>query len=82
MKFHADSLSALSHLCLVAAAPALIGVRAGVCDGHEAAQVTDVDLVRVRGLKKPLFQKLSCTVSDLTVTFHLSKTQPTITGGK
>lgn len=67
-----------AHLRLIAAAPALVGVCAGVGDGHEAAQVADVDLVRVRCLKKPFFQELSSTVRNLTITFHLSKSQPTI----
>lgn len=72
-------LSAAAHLCLIATAPALVGVCAGVGDGHEAAQVADVDLVRVRCLEKPFLQELCCAVSDLTITFHLSKSKPTIT---
>lgn len=72
-------LSAAAHLCFIATAPALVGVCASVCNSHNAAQVAHVHLVRVRCLKKPFLQKLSCTVSDLTITFHLSKPQPTVT---
>lgn len=67
-----------SYLSLVAAAPALIGVCARVGDGHEATQVTHVHLVGIRCLKQPLLQELSCTMSDLTISLHLSETQTSI----
>lgn len=37
----------IPHLCLVAAAATLVCVCASVGDGHEAAQITHVDLVRI-----------------------------------
>lgn len=62
-----------SYLGLIAAAAALVGVGAGVGDGHEAAQVADMDLVRVRGLKQTLSQELGSPVGNLTVPLHLAE---------
>lgn len=67
-----------SYLSLVAAAPALVRVRARVGDGHETAQVTHVHLVGIGRLEQPLPEELSCTVSDLTISLHLSKTQTSV----
>lgn len=71
-----------SYLCFVAAAAALVSVRARVGDGHEAAQVAHVHLVGVRRLEQPLPQELGGAVGNLTITLHLPETQAAITGGK
>ena len=69
-----------AYLRLVAAAAALVGVRARVGDGHEAAQVAHVHLVRVRRLEQTLLQELGGAVGDLTITLHLAETQTAVTG--
>lgn len=66
------------YLGFVAAAPTLVGVRSCVGDGHQSTQVANVNLVRIRSFKQTLFEELGSTVSDLTVTFHLSKTQTAV----
>lgn len=71
----------IPHLCLVAAAATLVRVRASVGDGHQAAQITHVDLVRIRSLEQTFSQELSCSVSDLTVTLHLAEAQTAVSEG-
>lgn len=68
-----------TYLCFVATAPALVGVRAGVGDGHEATEVADVDLVGVGRLEQPLTQELSRAVGYLTIALHLPKTKTSVT---
>lgn len=70
-----------AYLCLVAAAATLVRVRARVGDGHQPAQITHVDLVRVGRLEQPLPQELSRSVSDLTVALHLPETQTAVAAG-
>ena len=69
----------MSYLCFVLAASALKGLLLHVGNGNEPAQVTHIDLIGIRGSVKPLMEKLGSTVSYLTVTLHLTKTQTTIT---
>lgn len=75
------SILAAAYLGLIATAAALIGMRAGVSNGHEATQVADVDLVRVRGLEQTLPQKLGSPVGNLAVPLHLAKSQTAIAAG-
>lgn len=72
------SSSERAYLGLVAAAPALVGVRAGVGNGHQAAQVAHVHLIGVRRLEQTLPQELRRPVGDLTVPLHLPETQAPI----
>lgn len=67
------------YLRLVAAATTLVGVCSCVGDGHQSTQVANVNLVRIRSFKQALFEELSSTVSNLTVAFHLPKTETAIT---
>lgn len=71
----------IPHLRLVAAAATLVRVRASVGDGHQAAQITHVDLVRIRSLEQTFSQELSRSVGDLTVTLHLAEAQTTVPEG-
>jgi hypothetical protein len=57
----------LRYLSLVLAALALECVVSQVSDCNDAAQVTDVDAVRVRDLEEALAQELCCAVRDLTI---------------
>lgn len=69
------------HLCLVAAAATLVRVRASVGNGHQAAQITHVDLVRIRSLEQTFSQELSRSVGNLTVTLHLAEAQTAVSEG-
>lgn len=71
-----------THLCLVLAAPALEGVGLEVGNGDESAEVTEVNPVGVRGVVQALMEELGSTVSDLTVSLHLPKPEPSITAGR
>lgn len=67
-----------SYLGFVAAAPAFVGVRSCVGDGHQSTQVANVNLVRIRGFKQTFFEELGGAVSDLAVPLHLSETQTAV----
>jgi hypothetical protein len=47
-------------------------------DAKEAANVTDVDRVRVRHLKEALAQKLGRAVGDHAITLHFAETKATV----
>lgn len=73
-------LSTMSlYLCLVLAASALKGLLLHVSNGNESTEVTDVDLIGIRGSVESLVKELGGTVSYLTVTLHLTKPQTSIT---
>lgn len=70
----------ITYLGLVAAATTLICVCSRVGNGHQSAQVTHVNLIRIWRLEQTFSQELSRSVSNLTVTLHLAKPKTTITG--
>ena len=67
------------YLCFVLAASALKGLLLHVSNGNESTEVTDVDLVGIRGSVESLVKELGSTMSYLTVTLHLTKTQTSVT---
>ena len=67
------------YLCFVLTASALKSLFLHVGNSNESAEVTQVDLVGIRGSVEPFVEELRCSMSYLTVTLHLTKTQPTIT---
>ena len=67
------------YLCFVLAASALKGLLLHVSNGNESTEVTDVDLVSIRGSVESLVKELGSTMSYLTVTLHLTKTQTSVT---
>ncbi len=69
----------LAYLCFVLAASALKRLLLHVSNGDESTEVTDVDLVGIRGSVESLMKELCSTVSYLTITLHLTKTQTPIT---
>lgn len=71
----------IPHLRLVAAAATLVRVCASVGDGHQAAQITHVDLVWIRSFEQTFSQELSRSMGDLTVTLHLAEAQTAISDG-
>lgn len=68
-----------THLCLVLAAPALKGVCLEVSDGNESTKVTQVHPVGVGSVVQPLMKKLSSSMCNLTISLHLTKSEPSIT---
>lgn len=68
-----------THQCLILAPPALKGVGLEVSDGNESTEVTQVHRVGVRGMVQPLVKELCSPVSNLTVSFHLTKPESSIT---
>lgn len=68
----------IRYLSLVAAATTLVCVCACVGDGHQSTQITHVNLIWIWSFKQTFFEELSCAMSNLTVTFHLAKTQTAI----
>ena len=68
-----------SYLCFVFTASALKCLLLHVCNGNESTEVTHIDLVGVRGSVQSLMKKLGSTMSYLTITLHLTKTQTSIT---
>ena len=67
-----------THLCLVLAPPTLVQVALNVGDDDEATEITHAHLVGVGYVVEALVQELGRTVGDLTVPFHLSKSEPSI----
>jgi len=72
------STAAAADLRLVLAAATLKVVATEISDGDQTTQVADVDTVRITDLEQSFPQELCRTVSYLTVTFHLTKTQATV----
>ena len=68
----------MTYLSLILAAATLEVVAAEVGNDNKAADVTDMNAVRVTDLKETLAQKLCSTVRDLTVTLHLTETKTTV----
>jgi len=73
-----QSTAAAADLRLVLAAATLEVVATEISDGDQTTQVADVDTVWITDLEQSFPQELCRTVSYLTVTFHLTKTQATI----
>lgn len=69
----------LAYLCFVLAASALKCLLLHVCNGNKSTEVTHVDLVGIRGSVESLVKELGSTMSYLTITLHLTKTQTSIT---
>jgi len=71
-----------TYLSFITTSPAFIGVSPRVCNRHDSTEITDMDLVWVRGFKQSFSQELGCSVSNLAISFHFSKTKATITEKK
>ena len=69
----------MSHLSFIPASLALEGIVSEVGYADEAADIADVYAVGIRALKQPLFHELGSTVSNLTISLHLAKTETTVT---
>ena len=69
----------LSYPSLVLASPTLKCVGLKVRYGNEPTEITDVDTVGIGGSEQPLVKKLSSSVSNLTVSLHLTESQTSIT---
>ena len=67
-----------THLCLVLTAPAFVRIGLEVGNSDETTEVTDVDLVCIRGVVETLMKKLSSAMRYLTISFHLAKPKTTI----
>lgn len=67
-----------TDLCLVLTAFAFVSLVTQVSHAHEATQVADVSPVRIGHLKEPLSQELSGSMRYLTISFHLSEPQSSV----
>lgn len=74
------TLSLLTYLCFVLTSTTLKRLVPQVSDGNEPTDITDMNSVWVWRFKQPLSQKLGSSMSNLTITFHLTETQTSITG--
>ena len=68
----------LMYLCFVLTTSALKCLLLHVCNGDESTEVTHIDLVGIRGSVESLMKELGSTMSYLTITLHLTKTQTSI----
>lgn len=68
-----------TYLCFVFTASALKCLLLHVCNGNESTEVTHIDLIGIGGSVESLVKELGSTMSYLTITFHLTKTQTSIT---
>ena len=66
------------YLCFVFAASAFKGLLLHVGYSDESTEVTHIDLVGIRGGVEALMKKLCCSVSNLTVSLHFTKSKTTV----
>lgn len=75
-------MAKMTYLSFVFAASAFKGLVSQIGNADQSAHIANMYTVGIRHFKQSFSQKLCSTMSNLAISFHLSKTQTSVTGLK